>query len=66
MEQNMDLHQVAEMQDALEACEDLRIVLSRLKRLGLLTSEENGSVGRNIASITEMLEAKLPDDDSET
>lgn len=52
--------QAAEMQDALEACDDLRIVLSRLKRLGLITPEENRDVSQNILAITETLQAKLP------
>lgn len=61
----IDMSQQAEVHDALEACDELRIVLGRLKRLGLLTSEENQEVGASIASITETLEAKLPPEDSD-
>lgn len=58
----LDQFQAAEMYDALEACDELRIVLSRLKRLGLITPEENGEVGRNVSAITATLRAKLPQD----
>lgn len=58
----MNQFQAAEMLDALEACDELRIVLSRLKRLGLITPEENREISQNIGAITETLQAKLPPD----
>jgi hypothetical protein len=60
----MEDYQAFELYDALEACDELRTVLSRLKRLGLLTPEENQEVGRSVATITETLQAKLPDSES--
>jgi hypothetical protein len=57
--------QADEIFDALEACDELRIVLTRLKRHGLLTPAEDRRVGRDLAEIAATLEAKLPDDAAE-
>jgi hypothetical protein len=65
MPPEIDPSQAAEMHDALDACDELRIVLSRLKRHGLLTAEENRRVGRNLAEIAATLEAKLPEEATE-
>lgn len=63
MDMEMDMFQVAEMQDALDTCDELRTVLARLKRLGLLTPEENRDIGQNLKAISTRLAEKLPDED---
>lgn len=62
MEMNIDPLQTAEIEDALGACDELHAVLARLKRLGLLTDEEDQATRQSIQSITETLSHKLPED----
>jgi hypothetical protein len=62
MDMNVDMQQTAEIQDALGACDELHAVLARLKRLGLLTEEEDRNTRDGIQTITETLTNKLPDD----
>jgi hypothetical protein len=59
----LDMQNTAEVYDALEAVDELSIVLSRLKRLGLLTPEENHEIVESVATITDTLRAKLPASD---
>ncbi len=63
MEMNPDMQQMAEIEDALGACDELHAVLARLKRLGLLNEEEDQATRDSIQSITETLAHKLPDDE---
>jgi hypothetical protein len=62
MDMNVDMEQTAEIQDALGACDELHAVLARLKRLGLLTEDEDQETRDSIETITETLTKKLPDD----
>lgn len=62
MDMNVDMQQAAEIQDALGACDELHAVLARLKRLGLLSEEEDQATRDSIQTITETLTRKLPDD----
>lgn len=59
----MGFHQAMEIQDALGACDELRVVLSRLKRLGLLSPEEDQEIRGNIENITSTLAEKLPEEE---
>jgi hypothetical protein len=63
MEMNPDMQQTAEIEDALGACDELHAVLARLKRLGLLTDDEDQETRDSIQSITETLTHKLPDNE---
>lgn len=63
MEMDADMQQTAEIEDALGACDELHAVLARLKRLGLLTDEEDMKARDSIQSITETLVHKLPDNE---
>ena len=62
MDMNVDMEQAAEIQDALGACDELHSVLARLKRLGLLSEEEDRATRDSIQTITETLTGKLPHD----
>jgi hypothetical protein len=62
MDMNTDTEQTAEIVDALGACDKLHAVLARLKRMGLLTVEEDLETMDSIQSITETLTNKLPDE----
>ena len=57
---NLELVQ-AEVFDALSACDELHAVLSGLKRLGLLTDEEDKETKENIERISDTLRHKLPE-----
>ncbi len=63
MEMDAEMQQTAEIEDALGACDELHAVLARLKRLGLLTEEEDLKTRDSIQSITETLVHKLPDNE---
>lgn len=52
----------AEIQDAISAVDELQTVLARLRRLGLLTPEENEVIGSSLQNITGTLSRKLPDE----
>jgi TPP-dependent pyruvate/acetoin dehydrogenase alpha subunit len=52
----------AELEDAVGASDELYNVISRLKRLGLLTAEEDHQTKERIAEIIRTLSAKLPHD----
>ena len=52
----------AEIQDAISAVDELQTVLARLRRLGLLTPEENEIIGSSVQNITGTLSRKLPED----
>jgi hypothetical protein len=52
----------AELQDALGACDELFNVISRLKRLGLLTEEEDRETKERVDDITRTLKEKMPED----
>jgi hypothetical protein len=56
--------QEAELLDAVGASDDLFNVISRLKRLGLLTEEEDRRTKEEIEEITRTLTEKLPDQGS--
>jgi len=62
MDMNADMEQTVEIVDALGACDELHAVLARLKRMGLLTEEEDQETRDGIQMITETLVKKLPDD----
>lgn len=62
MDMNADMEQTVEIVDALGACDELHAVLARLKRMGLLTDEEDLETRDNIQSITDTLTKKLPDE----
>jgi hypothetical protein len=51
----------AELQDAVGASDELYNVISRLKRLGLLSDEEDRQTKERIGQILQTLYAKLPD-----
>jgi hypothetical protein len=63
MDMQPEMEQVAEIYDALSACDELHIVISRLKRLGLLSDEEDRETKERIEAITETLAEKLPEDE---
>ena len=54
-------YQAMEIQDALGACDELRVVLARLKRLGLLAPEEDQEIRADVEHITNTLVDKLPE-----
>ena len=60
MDMNPDMEQTVEIVDALGACDELYAVLARLKRLGLLTEEEDRETMEGIQKITDTLVHKLP------
>jgi hypothetical protein len=60
MEMDVGPYEAMEIEDALVACDDLRAVIARLKRLGLLTDDENRQTREQIQAITETLAHKLP------
>lgn len=60
MDMEMGPLEAMEIQDALEACDELHTVIARLKRLGLLTDEENRQTAERIQEITDTLAHKLP------
>jgi hypothetical protein len=55
-----DRFREAELQDAVGASDELYNVISRLKRLGLLTAEEDRETKERIEEILRTLSAKLP------
>jgi hypothetical protein len=57
---DMEMFQEAELQDALTACDELHNVLSRLKRLGLLSEDEDRVTKDRIGEIIDTLSHKLP------
>jgi hypothetical protein len=59
----IDMEQVPEIQDALGAVDELHAVLARLKRLGLLTEEEDRETMESVQAITETLARKLPEEE---
>jgi hypothetical protein len=61
MDMELDPLQAAELHDALDACDELHTVLSRLKRLGLLSEDEDRHTKAQIEAITATLSEKLPD-----
>lgn len=63
MEMQPEMAQAAEIYDALEACDELRVVLARLKRHGLLSDAEDQETKERIEAITETLTHKLPEDE---
>ena len=65
MDMEITPFQVAEVQDALTACDDLRMVIARLKRLGLLTESEDQEVRQSIRAVTATLEHKIPEEEEE-
>jgi hypothetical protein len=52
----------AELHDAIDACDQLHVVLARLKRLGLLTDDEDHETEQEIEQITDTLSRKLPEE----
>jgi hypothetical protein len=56
----------AEVQDALGTADDLYNDMSRLKRQGIVTSDEDQQAKEHIAEIVETLTEKLPDDEPAT
>jgi hypothetical protein len=62
MDMNPDAERTVEIVDALGACDELHAVLARLKRMGLLTEEEDRETREGIQMITGTLVKKLPDD----
>ena len=60
-ESELSFFALAEIQDAISACDELHMVLARLRRLGLLSPEENEAIGSSMKTITETLGKKLPD-----
>jgi hypothetical protein len=59
--QDEELFREAELEDAVGASDELYNVISRLKRLGLLSAEEDRRTKERIAEIIATLSAKLPD-----
>lgn len=60
MDMEIGPFEAMEIQDALEAVDELHTVIARLKRLGLLSEEEDREVRERIQAITETLVHKLP------
>ncbi len=54
-------NQAAEVRDALETVDQMHNDISRLKRLGILTNEENLVSKARIEEVSETLENKLPE-----
>ena len=63
MEMEMGPLEAMEIQDALEACDQLHTVIARLKRLKLLTDEEDRETRERIQAITDTLAHKLPSEE---
>jgi hypothetical protein len=61
MDLEMGQFQQAELHDALGACDELYNVISRLKRLGLLSEEEDRQTKDSIERVTQTLFEKLPE-----
>lgn len=62
MDMSIEPLQEAEIQDALGACDELYNVITRLKRLGLLTEEEDRQTKERIEEITQTLSEKIPEE----
>jgi len=60
MDMEIGPFEAMEIHDAIEACDELRTVISRLKRLGLLSDDENLETRDRIQAITDTLAHKLP------
>ena len=52
----------AEVEDALDTTDQLHMDVSRLKRLGILTPEEDQVAKQRIEEINETLAKKLPEE----
>jgi FtsZ-binding cell division protein ZapB len=52
--------QEAEVQDALDTTDQLHMDVSRLKRLGILSSEERETAKEHIDEVADKLTEKLP------
>lgn len=65
MDMELGEFQQAELEDALGACDELYNVIARLKRLGLLTDEEDRVTRDRIEEITATLRHKLPEGDED-
>ena len=57
-----DQNRAAEIHDALETTDQLHNDISRLKRLGILSSEEDQENKAHIDDISEALTEKLPEE----
>lgn len=57
-----DEDRLGEVQDAIETTDQLHIDISRLKRLGILTSQEGHDAHEQVDDIAETLSEKLPEE----
>jgi hypothetical protein len=56
------IERVDDIEDALEACDEVHVVLARLKRLGLLSEREDREAEGYVQEIEGTLLRKLPGD----
>ena len=55
----VELDRVPDIEDALEACDEVHVVLARLKRIGVLSEREDREVEEHVREISDTLLRKI-------